>query len=74
MPVIDGAAVVLQREREREREGGGSKRGGEREKKRGEGELSSGHCDWKAPISSNHPSGDQLNIFLILKVRTELKS
>lgn len=71
MPVIDGAAVVLQGEREREREG--EEREGVREKKRGGRELSSGHCDWKAEISRNHPSGDQLNIFLILKERTELK-
>lgn len=71
MAVIDGAAVVLQRERERERES--EEREGERQRKRGGRELSSGHCDRKAEISSNHPSGGQLNIFLILKERTELK-
>lgn len=42
-------------------------------KKRGGTELSSGHGDWKAEIGSNHLSGDQLNIFLIMKERTELK-
>lgn len=57
MPMIDGAAVELQRGRE----GRGGR--GVRERERGERELSSGHCDRKAEISSNHPSGTQLNIF-----------